>query len=92
METMENKRFLICVAGIFLITVASAWVHGEHAVQYESWTTVAEKVNCKMVGRYDRDVNIGGPLVVDNKTYFEHIIANEKLIRLLDVRCHLKGG
>jgi hypothetical protein len=26
METMENKHFLLCTAGIFLITVAAAWI------------------------------------------------------------------
>jgi hypothetical protein len=91
METMENKRFLLCTAGIFLITVAAAWVHGDDTQQYANWTAVAEKVNCRMVGRFGRDVNVAGPLVVDDKTYFEYIITDEKMIKIIDDRCHLKG-
>ena len=92
MGTMENKRFLLCTAGIFLITVAAAWIHGDDTQQYANWTDAAEKVKCRMVGRFGRDVNVAGPLVVDNKTYFEHIITDEKMIKLIDDRCHLKGG
>jgi hypothetical protein len=92
METMENKRFLLCTAGIFLITVAAGWIHGDDTPQYANWTDAAEKVKCGMVARFGRDVNVAGPLVVDDKTYFEHIITDEKMIKLIDDRCHLKGG
>jgi hypothetical protein len=92
METMENKRFLLCIAGIFLITLTAAWIHGDDRQQYANWTDAAENVKCRMVARFGRDVNVAGPLVVDNKTYFEHIITDEKMIKLIDDRCHLKGG
>jgi|HubBroStandDraft_6_1064221.scaffolds.fasta_scaffold477536_1 hypothetical protein len=92
METMENKRFLLCTAGIFLITVAAGWIHGDDRPQYADWTAVAEKVDCRMVAMFGRDVNVAGPLVVDDKTYFEHIITDEKMINLIHDRCHLKGG
>lgn len=91
METMENKRFLLCTAGIFVMTVAASWIHGDDARPYANWTAVAEKVDCRMVARYGRDVNVAGPLVVDNKTIFEHIITDEKMIKLIDDRCHLKA-
>jgi hypothetical protein len=45
-----------------------------------------------MVARFGRDVNVAGPLVVDDKTFFEHIITDETTIKLIDDRCHLKGG
>jgi hypothetical protein len=92
METMENKRFLLCTAGIFLITVAAGWIHGGGEPRYANWTAVAEKVDCRMVARFGRDVNVAGPLVVDDKTFFEHIITDETTIKLIDDRCHLKGG
>jgi hypothetical protein len=92
METMENKRFLLCLAGIFAITVGAAWVHGDDTKKYANWTDAAERVDCRMVARFGRDVNVGGPLVVDDKTYFEHIITDQKMIKLIDDRCHLKGG
>jgi hypothetical protein len=92
METMENKRFLLCTAGIFLVTVTAAWIRGDDRQQYANWTDAAENVKCRMVARFGRDVNVAGPLVVDNKTYFEHIITDEKTIKLIDDRCHLKGG
>jgi len=92
METMESNRFLLCVVGIFLITVAAAWIHGnDEPRRYANWTVAAEKVKCRMVGRVGRDVNIGGPMVVDDKTYFEHIITDEAMIKIIDDRCHLKS-
>jgi hypothetical protein len=92
METMENKRFLLCVAGICLLTVGAAWVHGDDTKKYVNWADAAERMDCRMVARYGQDVNVGGPLVVDDKTYFEHIITDEKMIQIIDDRCHLKRG
>lgn len=92
METMENKRFLLCIAGIFAVTVAAAWVHGDDTKKYANWSDAAENLDCRMVARFGRDVNVGGPLIVDDKTYFEHIITDQKMIKLIDDRCHLKGG
>jgi hypothetical protein len=92
METMENKRFLLCTAGIVFITVAAGWIHGDDTQQYKDWADAAAKVKCKMVATFGRNVNVAGPLVVADKTYFEYIITDEKMIKLIDERCHLKDG
>jgi hypothetical protein len=90
METMETKRLYLCIAGIFVMTVAASWLRRDDSKQYLNWMDVAEKVDCKMVERYPRDVNVGGPLVVADKTYFEHIIADEEMLKIIDERCDLK--
>jgi hypothetical protein len=89
---MENKRFVLSVAGIFVATVAAGWIHGWGTLRYESWTAFAENVPCDMVETVGRDVNVTGTLIVDREPYEQDIISDEKLIKIIDDRCHLKDG
>jgi hypothetical protein len=51
---MENKRFLLCTAGIFLVTVGAAWIHGDDTKKYVNWTGAAERMDCRMVAMFGR--------------------------------------
>lgn len=89
---MENKRFLLSVAGIFVATVAAGWIHGWGTLRYESWTAFAENVPCDKVEAVGRDVKVTGTLIVNRKPYEQDKITDDGLIKIIDGRCHLKGG
>ena len=92
METMENKRFLLSAAAIFVITVAAGWIHGLPN-RYASWEQVAAEAPCGTFEKDGHDVKVKGPLVVDGRGTGENpIIADEKTIKIIDDRCHLKGA
>lgn len=89
---MENKRFLLGVLGIFVITVAAGWIHGLPN-RYASWKQVASEAPCSTFEKDGHDVKVKGPLVVDGRGTAEHpIIADEETIKIIDDRCHLKGA
>ncbi len=92
MEYLENKRFLLSVAGIFLMTVAAGWIHGLPN-RYTSWGQVAAEAPCDTFERAGHDLKVKYQLVIDGRGTGEHsVIADEKLITIIDDRCHLKDG
>jgi hypothetical protein len=92
METMENKRFVLCVAGIFVMTVAAGWIHGLPN-RYVSWKQVTAEAPCSTFERDGHDLKVKHQLVVDGRGIAEDdVITDEKLVKEIDDRCHLKDG
>jgi hypothetical protein len=92
METMENKRFLLSAAAIFVITVAAGWIHGLPN-RYVSWKQVAAEAPCSTFEKDGHDVKVKDRLVIDGRGTVEHsIIADEETVKIIDDRCHLKGA
>lgn len=92
MDTMENKRFLFSVAGIFVVTVAAGWIHGLPN-RYTSWEQVAGEAPCTTFERAGHDLKVKYQLVIDGRGTGEHsVIADERLITIIDDRCQMKDG
>lgn len=63
---MEDERFFLGAAGIFLMTVAAWWIHGP-STRNTSWTEVAAEAPCDTFQRAGRDLKVKHQLVIDGK-------------------------
>jgi hypothetical protein len=85
---MKAKHRALCGCAI-VAAVSAGWIHGI-AVRYANWSEVAEEVPCTKFEKDAREVKVIGPLIVDDKNYEHHVITDEKLVKTIDDRCHLK--
>jgi hypothetical protein len=84
---MENKRFVLSVAGIFLITVAAGWIHGLPN-RYESSKQVAAEAPCRTFERHGHDLRLKDRLVIDGTGTGERFVITDKnLVKEIDDRC-----
>ena len=87
---MENKRFVLCVAAIFLMTVAAGWIHGLPN-RYASWEQVAAEAPCSTFERHGRDLRLKDRLVIDGRGTGERfVITDENLANEIGDRCSFK--
>jgi hypothetical protein len=91
MKAMENKRFLLSVAGIFLLTVAAGWIHGLPN-RYANWKQVAAEAPCSAFEKDGNGVKVIDQLVVDGRGTgsVEHtVITGEDLVKEIEDRCFM---
>jgi hypothetical protein len=85
----------LVVLGLVLLAASGqacqARVRGITAIpSYANWTQAAENVPCDKVEKVGHEVKVIGPLIVDGKSYEQHVIKDENLIKIVDERCHLR--
>ena len=87
---MENKRFVLSVAGIFLMTIAAGWIHGLPN-RYASWEQVAAEAPCRAFERHGHDLRLKDRLVIDGRGTGEYlVITDENLVKEIGDRCSFK--
>lgn len=69
---------------------AAGFLHGSAMPSYPDWAQVARNWPCDKIQKEGKDVKIIGPLIVAGKRYEQHVIKDEKLIKIVDERCHLR--
>jgi hypothetical protein len=92
-RTKENKRFVMCAAGIFAMTVLSSYIYGRTAIlRYESWTAFAENVPCGRLEQVDQNIQVTRPLVINSENFGWHYpVPDKNLVKVIDERCHLNA-
>ena len=89
---MKAKQQVLC-GYLIAAAISAGWTHGSAPVpNYANWKQVAEDIPCNKVEKDGGDVRVIGPFVVDGKTFEQHVIKDEKLVKEIDRRCSLKRG
>lgn len=89
-KTKENKNFVICAAGIFVLVAAAGYIHGLGTLHYASWSELAQNVPCDKVEKADHGLSVTAPLVVGYLSYEErYTVEDQQLVKTIDDRCRL---